>query len=221
MCGRFTLTADGDALVARFGLVELAQWSPRYNIAPSQQILALRAGVSAAPTAVLLKWGLVPSWSKDSKIGNRLINARAETVAEKPAFRAAFARRRCLVLADGYFEWAAGPHGKQPYYIKPAGGDVVTIAALWEHWTSPGGEAVESCTLLTTDANRKLAPIHDRMPVILPTKSHDDWLDPKSPTEAVKDWLRPAPDDAFDPIPVSRIVNSPKNDVPACIEPLS
>ena len=217
MCGRFTLTADGETLVNEFGLSELAHWSPRYNIAPGQQVVALRATARAGPAVVLLKWGLIPFWSKDRAIGNRLINARAETAAEKPAFRSAFKRRRCLVLADGYFEWAVTSHGKQAYYMKPC--KTFTVAALWEAWRSPAGDEIETCTLLTTNANQRLRAIHARMPVILPEQARQTWLDPRSSAELVAQYLMPAPDDALEPIPVSPLVNSPRNDVPACIEP--
>ncbi len=174
----------------------------------------------------MLRWGLVPHWARDAAIGNRMINARAETVAEKPAFRAAFRQRRCLIAADGIYEWRKAPDGaKQPYFIRRADDAPFAFAGLWERWRTPGdgthgGEPLETCAIITTEANQTLAPIHHRMPVILAADDHDAWLDPEPPSAAaLTALLRPAPADAVIAQPVGRHVNNARNDDPACIAP--
>lgn len=224
MCGRFTLAASPDAVKEFFGLAETPHWSPRYNIAPTQ----------AAPTVVfnadrnqrgfrLLRWGLIPSWAKDPTIGSRLINARAETAATKPSFRAAFKHRRCLVIADGFYEWQARPDQKrkQPHYIRVNGGEPFAMAGLWEHWSSADGAEIDSCTVLTTEPNDLMAQLHNRMPVILPNDAHDTWLDPSlNDASRLQPLLVPYPSEKMDAQAVNTLVNKPSNDGPACIEPM-
>ncbi len=219
MCGRFTLTATPEALAALFDLPDAPALPPRYNIAPTQPVAVVRtAPHDGRRELALVRWGLIPSWAKDPSIGSRLINARAETVAEKPSFRSAFKRRRCLVPASGFYEWRAEGGRKQPYYIYAADGAPLAIAGLWEHWEGPEGDVVESCTLLTTEANDLVRPIHDRMPVFLPPAAFADWLDPDidqpGPLLAL---LAPYPAAAMAAHAVSPLVNAVRNDGPACV----
>ncbi len=223
MCGRFTLRTPAHRLAEAFGVRNLPNLAPRYNIAPSQDVAAVRRAEDGdGRELVLLRWGLVPYWAKDPAIGNRMINARAETVAEKPAFRAAFRRRRCLVAADGFYEWQKTADGKkQPWFIRLADDAPFAIAGLWERWKSPQGDAVESCTLITTEANETLGPIHDRMPVILAPDAWDAWLAPESASAgALTALLRPYTGDGLTAQPIGRLVNDPRSDEPACIAPL-
>jgi len=220
MCGRFTLTTDLDRLEERFAFrAAHLSYTPRYNIAPSQPVLTLidaqehRAG--------FLRWGLIPSWAKDPGIGDRMINARAETVAEKPSFRRALQKRRCLVLADGFYEWRKEGKKKTPLLITLKSREPFAFAGLWETWKSPTGEAIHSCTIITTTPNTLLESIHNRMPVILPREVEARWLD--RTVEDPQAWLQlltPYPAEAMAAYPVSQLVNSPRNDTPACIEPL-
>ena len=178
MCGRYTLITAPDVLRRQFDLEEIPLLFSRYNVAPTQQVAAVRrAAAGAGRELVFLRWGLIPSWAEDTTIGNRLLNARADTVADKPSFRSAFRSRRCLVLADGFFEWQTEGGRKQPFYFRARGGEAFAIAGLWERW-SRGGEAVESCTLITTEANDLVRPSHDRMPAILSRGDYEAWLDP-------------------------------------------
>jgi len=218
MCGRFALHANPEVIALQFGLASVPRLAPRYNIAPGTEILAVRT-VDGVRAAALLRWGLVPSWAKDAALGARMINARAETVAEKPAFRAAFRRRRCLVPASGFYEWQARPGGKQPWYIRPRAGALFAFAALWERWSGPDG-ALETCAILVTEANAALAPIHDRMPVILPPSAWSRWLE-CDPAADVRDLLRPCDPDQLVLHPVGRAVNDARRDEPALIEPLA
>ena len=223
MCGRFTLFAPGNELARMFGVDAVPQVEPRYNIAPSQPVMSVRisperGGREFSP----LRFGLIPSWAKDPSIGDRMINARAETVAVKPSFRSAIRRRRCLVPADGFYEWQRAPGRKQPYYIRFRDGRPFAIASLWERWEGPDGSAVESCALITTAANDAISPMHDRMPVILASKDFDPWLDPSVPADdAILSLLRPFPADGMTAFPVGLQVNNPNVDRPSCIEPLS
>jgi putative SOS response-associated peptidase YedK len=219
MCGRFTLRTPTPVLMRHSELESMPELPLRYNIAPTQPVAAVRPDASGREFAEL-RWGLVPSWAKDVKMGARMINARAESVAEKPAFRSAFRRRRCIVMADGYYEWQATNGKKQPYYIRLASDEPIGFAGLWEHWVGPGGASVESCTLVTTDANEFTRPIHDRMPVILSPVDYELWLDRK-----VEDQARLEPLLAPSTLPmradrVSTFVNKPMNDAKECIEPL-
>ncbi|MFP6743740.1 MAG: SOS response-associated peptidase [Alphaproteobacteria bacterium] len=221
MCGRFTLRTPAYKLAEAFGVEVHANLAARYNVAPSQDVAALRTGPDDQRELVMLRWGLVPGWAKDPAMGNRMINARAETVAEKPAFRAAFRQRRCLIPADGFYEWQKTPDGsKQPYLIARPDGEPFVMAGLWEHWAPAGEEPLETCAIITTEANDTLAPIHHRMPVIVTPGDHDAWLDPAPPSaEALTALLRPAPDDTLAALAVDRHVNNARHDDPACIEP--
>jgi putative SOS response-associated peptidase YedK len=221
MCGRFTLTSTPEALAQRFGLDEPPRLAPRYNIAPGQDVLAVRVDAERERrVAVSLRWGLVPSWAKDPAVGFRMINARAETAAQKPAFRSAFRARRCLVPADGFYEWAKREGGKQPYHIGLRDGAPFGIAALWEGWRDPEGDVLESCTLLTTDASDSIRDIHPRMPVILDASDHAQWLAPDVGDPALlQPLLRPLPDASLTFHPVSDRVNSARIDDPACMAP--
>lgn len=222
MCGRFTLTTSAEALAEQFELVEVpAELAPRYNVAPAQEVAAVRVLVQGQGRRVqLLHWGLVPSWAKDTKIGYRTINARSESVETKPSFRAAYRERRCLVLADGFYEWQQQGSTKQPYLIRRKDGEPFAIAGLWECWENPKGEPLESCTLLTCEANALVAKIHDRMPVILQPGDYDLWLDPEQQDPAqLGPLLQPYPADQMDMISVSPRVNSPRHDDPLCMQP--
>ncbi|MCH7813503.1 MAG: SOS response-associated peptidase, partial [Planctomycetes bacterium] len=169
----------------------------------------------------LLRWGLIPSWAKDPAIGARMINARSETAAEKPSFRAAFRRRRCLLPADGFYEWQRSGRVKQPYYIRLKHGPPFALAGLWEQWHSPDGSLVETCTILTTEPNELVKPLHNRMPVLLTPDVFDLWLDPAMTDPArIQPLLRPCPPEQMIAQPVTTHVNSPRNDDPACIQPL-
>ena len=223
MCGRFTLFAPGDVLARMFGVDDAQSLAPRYNIAPSQPVAAARVSPdSGGRELTVLRWGLVPSWAKDPSAGDRMINARADTVSEKPSFRSAFRRRRCLVPADGFYEWKRVAGRKQPFYVRFRDGRPFAIASLWERWEGPDGSVLESCALVTTDANDIVSPIHDRMPVILAPKDYALWLDPAlQAKEALLPLLCPFPPEDMTAFPVHLQVNNPKVDNPACIEPLA
>lgn len=222
MCGRFTLTSTPEELARRFGLDEAPALAPRYNIAPGQEVLVVRSAAdTGGRSASLLRWGLVPSWAKSPSVGNRMINARAETLASKPAFRAALRRRRCLVLADGFYEWAKRGALKQPFHIGLREGGPFGFAGLWEHWSDPDGAVLESCTIVTTDASATIRDIHPRMPVILAPEAEAEWLDAaQSDPDTLLPLLRPLPDDALSFHAVSDRVNRPGFDEPACLEPV-
>ena len=195
---------------------------PRYNIAPTQQVLIARAKEGGEATEVVpVRWGLVPSWAKDPSIGSRMINARGETVATKPAFRSAVKYRRCLIPADGFFEWKKTGSAKQPHWIRFADGRAFAFAGLWERWRPADGQPVDSCTIITTTPNRLVAGIHDRMPVILARGRHREWLGPERlPDGRLETLMVPYPPEKMEARPVSNHVNRPANDDPACIEPL-
>ncbi len=221
MCGRFTLRTPANLLVERFMLDSTPDLAPRYNIAPTQDVAVVRATPEAGRQLALLRWGLIPSWAKDPKIGNRMINARGESVAEKPSFRSAFKRRRCLVLADGYYEWRKIGKAKQPYWIHMQDERPFGLAGLWETWRGGDDDIVESCTIITTSANELTKKIHDRMPVILDDADYELWLDPSvQDRQLVEPLLRPYDDGEMTFDPVSTVVNSPKNDRAECIEPV-
>jgi putative SOS response-associated peptidase YedK len=217
MCGRYTLIADRRAVAGLLGLDDVPELFPRYNVAPTQPVLVGRLGQDGQREAVLLRWGLVPSWSKDGK--KPLLNARAETVADRPAFRSAFRRRRCLVPADGYYEWRQLPTGKQPFLFRRPDGAPFAIAGLWEAWTAPDGSAVQTCALLTTEANAVVRPVHDRMPVLVAVSDFDRWLSLAADPADLLTLLRPAPDEALTATPVSAFVNSARHEGPRCVEP--
>lgn len=217
MCGRFTLTVDPAELQDLLDLIEVpSQLSPRYNIAPTQPVAVVTS--AAARKVEIFQWGLIPSWSKDPAMGSRMINARGETVNEKPAFRVPFQRKRCLILADGFYEWKALDKGKQPYYIRLAGGGPFTFAGLWDHWLSPGGDERLTCTIITCEPNAVMSTLHNRMPVILDAPARWDWLDPETPPLALKAMLTPYAGQ-LEAYPVSRLVNKPDHDSPECIVP--
>ncbi len=207
------------ALASAFGLESVPDLPPRYNIAAPQDVAAVRLDQeSDRRELVLLHSGLIPSWAKDAKIGNRLINARAETVAEMPSFRSAFAKRRCLIVADGFYEWQKIDGKKQPYYIHRPDDEPFPFAGLWEYWNG-GGEEIQSCTIITTVANDLMEPIHDRMPVILAERDWPVWLDAEfKDKESLKGLLQPCDPDLLMAYPISTLVNNPRNDVPRCIE---
>jgi putative SOS response-associated peptidase YedK len=219
MCGRFALATSGAQLATQFALAEAPQLAPRYNIAPTQSVAIVRAAATGREL-VSLRWGLVPVWAKDPSIGSRMINARAETAAEKPAFRTALRQRRCLIPADGFYEWQAAPGGKQPFYFHMAEGASFALAGLWERWKSPEGAWLETCTILTTEANDLLRPFHDRMPVIVAPDDYARWLDPAlREADAVRDLLAPYDPTVMAAHPVSREVNRVANDGPQLIAP--
>ena len=216
MCGRYSLTDPEDAMRQLFDLAPLAGAEPRYNMTPSQLAPLLRLDDAGAAAAGFLQWGLVPSWAKDADIGNRMINARSETVAEKPSFRAAYRRRRCLVPADGYYEWQSRGGPKRPWRIVRQDGAPFAFAGLWEHWLGADGSELETFCLLTTAANELLSAIHHRMPVIINAENMAAWLDPAVLPNP--DWLLPEASPQLRAYRVSALVNSPANDGPECIE---
>ena len=220
MCGRFTLRTPARRLAELFGGRAEDYGAPRYNIAPGRAVLALRSSAPGSRDLVRLQWGLVPSWAKDAAIGNRLINARAESVAEKPAFRAAFRGRRCLVLADGFYEWRREGRARQPFYIRLDPDRPFAFAGLWERWTKEG-PPLETCTIATTEASPALASIYARMPVILEPEDYALWLEAGPElAEAAASLMRPYVG-ALTCDPVGLRVNSPRVDEPALIEPLA
>lgn len=221
MCGRFTQTRTWSELADLYRLADAAPPAtlrPRYNIAPTQDIAVLRRAGGGGRELTAMRWGLVPSWAKDIDIGARMINARAETVHEKPAFRDAFRRRRCLIVTDGFYEWQKRPRGpKRPYFLTVADGRPFAFAGLWEAWTPPGGAPLESCAIITTEATAELRPIHDRMPVILTPEVFDRWLDPALAPDEARARLAPF-NGALAITPVGTRVNNVRNDDPACVE---
>jgi putative SOS response-associated peptidase YedK len=211
MCGRMKLSKNHEFLET----FPPAKFPPRYNIAPTQQVPVLRIAKDGTRELAFLRWGLVPSWAENLAVGNRMINAKGETVSTKPAFRAAFKARRCLVLADGFYEWAKLPDGKkQPYLIELASGELFAFAGLWERWQSPEGQEVETCTILTTQANTAVAAIHDRMPVIILPTDYDSWFDSGDPSEL----LQPIAPELLSLQQVGTHVNNPRNDDERCVE---
>lgn len=222
MCGRFTLRTPLKDVVELFELAHYSQPQPgewaRFNIAPSQPIAAVRLDEQSQRRLDWLRWGLVPAWADDPAIGNQMINARGETVATKPAFREAFRQRRCLIPADGFYEWKKEGGAKRPYYIHLEEQRPFAFAGLWERWRR-GSNEIESCTIITTEANDLLRPLHNRMPVILDPAEFATWLDPRlSRPEELSELLRPYPDQYLKLHPVRTLVNSPNFDEPECIE---
>ena len=223
MCGRFTQTASPEVIAQQFDITDPPLFVPRYNIAPSQPIAAIRIDpVTTTRTLVMLRLGLIPSWAKDPKVGFHCINAKAETVAEKPSFRSAFKKRRCLVVATGFYEWQVQGRAKQPMWIGLKSQRPFAFAGLWEQWTPADGEPLETCTIITTEPNDLMAPIHNRMPVILAPTVYNQWLDPTfQQTEPLKALLRPYPSEELLVYAVSTLVNNPCHDAPQCLEPVS
>jgi putative SOS response-associated peptidase YedK len=218
MCGRFEISAL-DQILATFDAEETVELGPpRYNIAPSQQIPIVRQD-DGQRNVTLARWGLIPDWANDASIGNKLINARGETAQSKPAFRDSFARRRCLIPATGFYEWKKSGTGKRPFHFGMKDGSLFAFAGLWSAWTSPAGTTVESCAILTTTANDLLKDMHDRMPVILPRESYEQWLAPAEASTHSK-LLVPFDDSLMRRYEVSTLVNAPKNDSPDCIVPI-
>ena len=218
MCGRFTLISSVSDLQLKFGFaLEPSDVRPRYNVAPTQQVLTVVN--DGERRGELMRWGLVPSWAKDVKIGNRMINAVSETAASKPAFRSAFRRRRCLVLADGFYEWRKEGKQRIPLYFSQRSGEPMAFAGLWENWKSPDDEWIRSCTILTTAANSFIEPVHNRMPVILSAETLPLWLDPLTETpDNLQPLMLPAPSEVLDVREVSPTVNNVRNDNPTCID---
>jgi len=220
MCGRFNLLLTNEQIAAHFGITNAPEVTPRYNIAPTHDVLAIVPVDTGERAAVFFRWGLIPSWSKKIQIGNRLINARAETAAEKPTFRSAFRKRRCLIPATGFYEWQKQNGYKQPYHVHLDNDEPFCFAGLWEHWEG-SGISIQSCTILTTDANDLMAPIHDRMPVILPADAYAAWLDHAVTDPArLKSLWQPCSMEHLVAERISTRVNNPANDDPLCIKPI-
>ena len=219
MCGRFTQSANPAAVAEALGIAEsaLPRLTPRYNIAPTQQVLTAGRNATGAMAVGFMKWGLVPSWSHDDKGGARLINARADGVATKPSFRTAFKKRRCLIPVSGFFEWQTTGKAKQPYHFRRCDGKPFLFAGLWESWGDTAAPLLTTC-LITTDANGTVSPFHDRMPVILSQEFADVWLDQATPADRLQELLSPAAEDLLEAVAVSKLVNSPKNDRTECID---
>lgn len=220
MCGRFSLSINIEELQKQFQFEFEGESVPRYNIAPSQQVLAVGSN-GIRRKGSMLKWGLVPSWAKDEKIGYKMINARSESIDEKPSFKQAFYKRRCLILADGFYEWQKTEKGKQPYRFTMKNRKPFAFAGLYEIWKKEGKTLV-TCTIITTSPNNVTRDIHDRMPVILPEEYYDFWINPRNEDiEHLKSLLVPYPADEMEKYAVSPIVNSPKNEIVECLTPLS
>ncbi len=217
MCGRYAFYSPQEAVRRLFGVTSAAPLEPRYNICPTQFVPVVRTSDARTRELAMLYWGLVPFWAKEKSLGARMINARAETVAEKPAFRAAYRKRRCLVLADGYYEWRPSTQGKQPWFIRAADGEPFAMAGLWESWGT--GDVLESCTIITTAAIGSVAQLHDRMPRILPASHYGEWLDPAAKLESLDAMLVAPLAAELEFYPVSKRVNSPRNEGPELIEP--
>jgi putative SOS response-associated peptidase YedK len=220
VCGRFSLATPGEDLEEAFGLETAPELAPRYNIAPTQPILVIRTDPEAGRQATALRWGFVPSTGR--RLPRPLINARSESAPDKPAFREAFERRRCLIPADGFYEWreVPGARSRQPYFIRHTDGRSFAFAGLWEPRIDADLEAEGTCTILTTEPNRTVAPLHDRMPVILSPDDYQRWLDPAPDPSSLRALLRPYRDEVLTAYPVGPWVNDARNDVPSCLAPL-
>jgi len=221
MCGRFTLTVDPSELQETFGEYEFSpQFAPRFNIAPTQPVLAIPN--DGRQRADFFVWGLIPSWAKDPSIGNRLINARGETLAEKPSFRGSYKYKRCLILADGFYEWKTQPGTKVkvPHFIHLKNRQPFAFAGLWDEWNSLDGSQIRSCTIVTIEPNELMALIHNRMPVILSPDAYAQWIDPAVRTpDSLQPLIKPYPAEEMAAYPVSTLVNNPKNDQAECVVP--
>jgi putative SOS response-associated peptidase YedK len=219
MCGRYVLSIRPEALAAQFGLDEYSDYPPRWNITPGTDIPVIRQSPEGKRVLHLLRWGLVPHWARDASIGQRLNNARAETVAEKPAFREAFRRRRCLIPADGFYEWQTVGKVKRPHYISLRSGRPLAMGGLWESWRAPDGGVLRTCAIVTTGPNSLMAPIHDRMPVIIAPERWQTWL--AEPPDAAMTLLSPYPAELMQAWAVHPRVSKAVEDTPELIEPLS
>ncbi len=220
MCGRFVLTANPEVIQQQFDLDTPPKGvQARYNIAPTQPVGVI---TNDNPGEMdYFNWGLIPSWSKDPSIGSRMINARGETVHEKPSFRSAFKRRRCLIPANGFYEWSGKPKQKKPYFVHLKNQELFAFAGLWEVWHGPEGEIIKSCTIITTEPNELVKPLHNRMAVIVEKEGYDLWLSPDElPAEALRPLLRGYDADKMDVYEVSKVVNNVRNDTPECIVPV-
>lgn len=221
MCGRFTSFLSPEILENTFGVQAPPDISPRYNVAPTQQVWIIREAATGGRHLSSVRWGLVPHWAKDLSIGSRMINARCETVHEKPAFRQAIRSRRCIVPASGFFDWATTPTGKIPHYVTMRDGSPLAFAGIWESWKTPEGEPLETCAILTTAANNLIAPIHDRIPVILHPTEFDHWLDRSlNNPEKLQRFYQPYPAELLQEWEVSTIVNNASHETPETIAPV-
>lgn len=221
MCGRYAITSAPEAIRALFRYLDQPNFPPRYNVAPTQPVPIVRSFEGRRQFA-LVRWGLIPSWVKDPKNFSLLINARGESVNDKPAFKYAMKRRRCLFPADGFYEWKPAGNGKRAYFARPKGGGPIAFAGLWETWMGPNGEEMETAAIVTTTANREMAEVHDRAPVIVPPQQFDFWLDCGNVDERMaSEVLAPAPDGSMEVYEVSNAVNRVENDSPELIAPLS
>jgi putative SOS response-associated peptidase YedK len=222
MCGRYTLSSGGEELALMFDLAKVPPLPPRYNLAPTQEAAVVRVERPGEPRQLgFLRWGLIPYWAKEASIGNRMINARSESVAEKPAYRWSFRKQRCLIPTDGFYEWKKEGKAKQPFFIHRKDGKPFAFAGLWARWKDPEKGLLDTFTILTTDANDLIRPLHDRMPVILDPKDFDLWLDPAiEDQERLQPLLTPFDPGQMETFPVSRAVNSPAHDAADCIAPL-
>lgn len=222
MCGRFTLASPAQAVAAALGLADFPPLAPRYNIAPTQRVQIVRAGAAGRSEIVEARWGLIPSWTRDLARAPLLFNARTETAPDKPSFRAAFRNRRCLVPADGFFEWTGPARARRALYFSLEEGAPFAFAGLWDRWHAPEGEELDSCTILTVPPNPLIAPYHDRMPAILPGAALERWLDPNArEAPAVAELLAPFPAARMRAWPVGPLVNSARNDGPALTAPVA
>lgn len=220
MCGRFVFEHSPEQLLKLYRLSSVPDLSPRYNIAPSQQIAVVRQQNGGDRELTFLQWGLIPSWAKDPAIGYKMINARSETVHEKPSFKQAFHARRCIIPASGFYEWEKAGKEKIPHYIHLRDGGIMSLAGLWERWKSPEGKELVTCTILTTAANNLVKKLHDRMPVILHRAEFDIWLDRDiDDVNRLTELFHPYPSDQLEEYVVTKDVNSPNNDSPGCIIP--
>lgn len=219
MCARYSLSRPDGSLVEMFGVAEVPEIAPRWNVAPTQDAPVVVEGPRGVRRVEMRRWGLVPPWAKDPSFGARTINARAETAAEKPAFRAAMRSRRCLVPVDGFYEWTGEAGARQPWHVRMRSRGTFALAGLYEHWAK-GEDVRETFTILTTDANDVLRPLHDRMPVVVAPADFATWLDPDlRDAERLRPLLRPYPPEEMEAVRVSRWVNDPRHDDAGCLEP--
>jgi Uncharacterized conserved protein len=219
MCGRFTRAVSTAIIQKEFDVDEVSDdFGPSYNIAPTQEVAVIVS--DGKKQLVKVRWGLVPSWAKELSVGNKMINARAETITEKASFKRAFKKRRCLIVADGFYEWQKVGETKRPIYIRLKSGKPFGFAGIYETWESEQGEQIITCAIITTGANELMKPIHDRMPVIVPKENENLWLDPGTgDQDLLLEMLKPYPADAMEAYPVSKRVNTPSNNSPECIKP--